>query len=194
MSTTASALSDPTPISSTTSNRSLRRSTASVRVILFSTTCFRGSFNACLLHAKVAFLSISSFLHNKVTEMLDRLWDSNGVSQGSKVARAQTITISSIWSSGYWRTLTFAMFFLNGPIPASFCLFSFFSHSNSNDKYKLKKHRWCAWDSNPGRQDGRRRRIHWAMAAPHAGILCKGNYQCTAHLLFGWFGISFFII
>ena len=29
-----------------------------------------------------------------------------------------------------------------------------------------KKHRWCAWDSNPGRQNGRRRRIHWAMAAP----------------------------
>ena len=22
---------------------------------------------------------------------------------------------------------------------------------------------WCTWDSNPGRQDGRRRRIHWAM-------------------------------
>ena len=29
-----------------------------------------------------------------------------------------------------------------------------------------KKHRWCAWDSNPGGQDGRCRRIHWAMAAP----------------------------
>ena len=29
-----------------------------------------------------------------------------------------------------------------------------------------KKRRWCAWDSNLGRQDGRRRRIHWAIAAP----------------------------
>ena len=29
-----------------------------------------------------------------------------------------------------------------------------------------KKDRWCAWDSNSGRQDGRRGRIHWAMAAP----------------------------
>ena len=48
-----------------------------------------------------------------------------------------------------------------------FCLFSFFSHSNSNDKYIIwKKHRWCALDSNPGRLDGRRRWIHWAMAAP----------------------------
>ena len=29
-----------------------------------------------------------------------------------------------------------------------------------------KKHRWCTWDSNPGRQDGRLRQIHWTMAAP----------------------------
>ena len=29
----------------------------------------------------------------------------------------------------------------------------------------MKKHRWCAWDSNPGPQDGRRRRNHRAMAA-----------------------------
>ena len=28
-----------------------------------------------------------------------------------------------------------------------------------------KKRRWCAWDSNPGQQDGRRRRNHGAMAA-----------------------------
>ena len=30
----------------------------------------------------------------------------------------------------------------------------------------MKKHRWHAWDSNQGWQDGRRRQIHWAMAAP----------------------------
>ena len=29
-----------------------------------------------------------------------------------------------------------------------------------------KAYRWCAWDSNPWWQDGRRTRIHWAMAAP----------------------------
>ena len=29
-----------------------------------------------------------------------------------------------------------------------------------------KKCRRCVWDSNPGRQDGRQRRIHCAMAAP----------------------------
>ena len=34
------------------------------------------------------------------------------------------------------------------------------------EQFKLKKRRWCAWDSNPGRHDGRRRRIHWAIAAP----------------------------
>ena len=30
----------------------------------------------------------------------------------------------------------------------------------------MKKRRWRAWDSNLGRQDGRRRQFHWAMAAP----------------------------
>ena len=44
-----------------------------------------------------------------------------------------------------------------------FVLFSFFSHHNFNTN--LKKHRWCAWDSNPGPQDGRHRQNHGAMAA-----------------------------
>ena len=34
-----------------------------------------------------------------------------------------------------------------------------------------KKRRWCAWKSNLGQQDGRRRQIHWAMAAPIVTIL-----------------------
>ena len=45
------------------------------------------------------------------------------------------------------------------------------SFSQHNDTYSAidynwKKRRWCAWDSNPGPQDVRRRRIHWAMASP----------------------------
>ena len=44
-----------------------------------------------------------------------------------------------------------------------FCLFSFFSRYNFNINWK--KRRWCAWDSNPGPQDGRRRWNHGAMAA-----------------------------
>ena len=44
-----------------------------------------------------------------------------------------------------------------------FCFFSFFSCYNFNTNWK--KLRWCAWDSNPGPQDGRRRRNHRAMAA-----------------------------
>ena len=52
--------------------------------------------------------------------------------------------------------------FFNGPIPASF--FIFYSCHNSNIKWE--KRRWWAWDSNLGQQDGRRRRILWAMAAP----------------------------
>ena len=42
------------------------------------------------------------------------------------------------------------------------CLSSSFSHHYLNSK----KHRCCAWGSNPGPQVGRRRRIHWAMATP----------------------------
>ena len=51
---------------------------------------------------------------------------------------------------------------------ASFCLFSSFSQGNekSSTTFVYKKHRWRAWDSNPGPQGGRRRRIHWAIAAP----------------------------
>ena len=51
---------------------------------------------------------------------------------------------------------------------ASFCLFSSFSPGNekSSTTFVYKKHRWRAWDSNPGPQGGRRRRIHWAIAAP----------------------------
>ena len=33
-----------------------------------------------------------------------------------------------------------------------------------------KKHRWSAWNSNPGPQDGRRRRNHGAMASTHVLI------------------------
>ena len=50
----------------------------------------------------------------------------------------------------------FLKIFLNIPIPASFCLFSSFSHYNFNNTI-WKKCRWCAWDLNPGPQDARRR-------------------------------------
>ena len=52
---------------------------------------------------------------------------------------------------------------LNWPIPASF-LFIFVLFL-LQFQYKLKKRRWCAWDSNPGPQDGRHRRNHGGMAA-----------------------------
>ena len=44
-----------------------------------------------------------------------------------------------------------------------FCLFSSFSRYNFNTNWK--KCRWCAWDSNPRPQDGRRRWNHGALAA-----------------------------
>ena len=88
-------------------------------------------------------------------------------------------------------------FFKNGPIPTSFCLFSFFSHYNFNTNWK--KRRWCAQDSNLGSQDGRRRRNHRAMAATLGWalitILCvftfptSGNCSktfCCTYIVLAW--------
>ena len=74
-----------------------------------------------------------------------------------------------------WLNLSF--FKKNGPIPASFCLFSSFSHYNFNNT-NWKKHSWCAWDSNPGPQDGRRRRNHGAMAATQVKNYCCSKHSC----------------
>ena len=45
-------------------------------------------------------------------------------------------------------------------------IFVFSTCYNLNSNLNWKKHRWCAWESNPGQQDGRREWIHWATAAP----------------------------
>ena len=50
--------------------------------------------------------------------------------------------------------------------PLFLFIFVFSTCYNLNSNLNWKKHRWCAWDLNPGRQDGRRKWIHWAMAAP----------------------------
>ena len=67
-------------------------------------------------------------------------------------------------TSGLFLTQASFNLFLNGPIPASFCLFSSFFDYNINNK-NWKKHRWCSWDSKPQPQDGRRRK-NGAMVAP----------------------------
>ena len=43
-------------------------------------------------------------------------------------------------------------------------------------QFKLIKVRCCAWDLNPGWQDGRRRRIHWAMATPFKLIVISNIF------------------
>ena len=62
--------------------------------------------------------------------------------------------LAAAWedSSGYSQPPRFKKLFLNGPNPASFCLFSFFSQDkySTNFDYKRKK---CSWDSNLGQQD-----------------------------------------
>ena len=78
-------------------------------------------------------------------------------------------------SPGLEYKASFNFFLKNGPIPASFLfIFDFSTCYNSNLNWK--KHRWCAWDSNPGRQVGRHERIHWATAAPHS-LIFKVNYS-----------------
>ena len=50
-----------------------------------------------------------------------------------------------------------------------FVYFRPFLNTMTNTAQKLTTKsvpRWCAWDSNPGQQDGRRRLIPWANAAP----------------------------
>ena len=44
------------------------------------------------------------------------------------------------------------------------------------------KQKWCVWDWNPGRQDGRRRRIHWAMAATQWHLLLTIRYCGRSNL------------
>ena len=90
-------------------------------------------------------------------------WWSNGWKQLFwKLKLAEFVDPSSM-STQESRLEKFGFFFKkNGPFPAPFCLFSFFSY-NFNTNWK--KRRWCAWDLNPGPQDGWGRRNHWAMAA-----------------------------
>ena len=75
-----------------------------------------------------------------------------------------------------------------GPIPASLCLFLLFSRYNFNNT-NWKKHRWCAWDSNLGPQDGRRRQNHGAMAATQKNknldVLRLQLFQ-SSRLMYSW--------
>ena len=54
-----------------------------------------------------------------------------------------------------------------------------------------KKRRWCAWDSNPGRQDGRRRQIHWAIAAPLVTAFFHNETPHQAQKLWPHFRLSY---
>ena len=61
-----------------------------------------------------------------------------------------------------------------------YCLSSLFSYSNFNyilvynSNYRtFKKHRFCAWDSNPGPQNGRHWRFYWAMVATLIDLFSK---------------------
>ena len=60
----------------------------------------------------------------------------------------------------------FLLFWMGQTWPL-FVYFWVFSHENIAQNWqRWWKHRCCAWDSNPERQDGKYRQIHWATAAP----------------------------
>ena len=53
---------------------------------------------------------------------------------------------------------------------------------SSTFHFKWKKRRWFVWDLNLGPQDGRRRRIHWAMPAPNLEhFLCCKETKSKSH-------------
>ena len=88
------------------------------------------------------------------------------------------LNVISVALQCYVMKLNALLLFSNGPIPAPFCLFLSFSCYNFNNTNWIKQ-RWCAWDLNPGLQDGRRRRNHQAMAAACDAMLCN-EIKCNA--------------
>ena len=110
---------------------------------------------------KVAFYDIwsgqiiISDCHNKVSNFYRKRYFQN--------RRSLSLTLGN-WNSHFqitWIQLIISS--LKWAKPGLFCLYSFLSHDKySTNTISDKKHRWCAWNSNPGRQDGKHRKIHWA--------------------------------
>ena len=77
--------------------------------------------------------------------------------------------------------------FINGsnPVPLLFIfvLFSTQLQMLCNIYCKWKKYWWCAWDLNPGQENGRLRRVHWAMAAPLPSPFVPAQVQALDCLL-----------
>ena len=75
--------------------------------------------------------------------------------------------------------------------PGLYWLFPSFSRYKFNNT-NWKKRRWCAWDSNPGPQDGRLRRNHGAMATAHssyASFFTLGLNGATVASACPWFAM-----
>ena len=85
------------------------------------------------------------------------------------------LSFSLARSLGMLFPLYFALFILAVPLLNPVLFFAYFRPFHIAIQLKIKKRQCCAWDSNPGPQDGRRRRIHWAMAA---------GWNCAEFLVF----------
>ena len=64
-----------------------------------------------------------------------------------------------------WGSLQSSPYFFCKFVPFLASFLFIFVLSKPQLTNRLKKQRCCAWDSNTGPQDGRARRIHWAMVA-----------------------------
>ena len=87
-----------------------------------------------------------------------------------------------------WLTKRNFLFKKMGQSFSSF-LFIFVLFSSHFQQFKLKKCRWCAWDSNPWLQNGRRRRNHGATVAAQSDYLFfkNGPTPASSSLIFGLF-------
>ena len=79
------------------------------------------------------------------------------------------IIISFLFAGNYLFRLETIFFKMGQSRPLFLFIIVFSTCYKLNSNLNWWKHRWCAWDPNPGWQDGRRKRIHWAMAAPQVG-------------------------
>ena len=102
-------------------------------------------------------------------------------------AAAEPLKETNIFQWG--RKATPPLNFFKRANPGLFLFLFVFSTCHDSNIIWLK-HRWCAWDLNPGWQDRRHRQIHWATAAPLLILIF-----CLLHTLSGpfWSLLNYFL-
>ena len=129
-------------------------------------------------HSRPLFFFIRLFITDLIQLIINKIWWCLDSNRRSLVLEATALPTEQeplpksyiLHQIANLQILTWKWFIKNGPIPASFCLFSSFPQYNFNNT-NWQKPRWCAWDSNPQPYDGRCRQNHRAMAAARTFII-----------------------